>query len=79
MSVVSRLLQEYGEVSDQGSATLGASPVGFKDGYIICPWLMTWRVQPAEEFAKRQRQETGWVLCDASRREIVRIEQMARW
>jgi hypothetical protein len=40
---------------------------------------MAQRVQAAEEFARRLHQETGCVMYDAGRREIVTLEQMASW
>lgn len=78
-SIVTRLLQEVGQVGDDGRASLGGYAVEFKDGYLICPWLMAHRVLATEEFARRLQQETGCVLYDATRREIVPLEQMADW
>lgn len=78
-SVVTRLLQEVGQVDESGRATLGGHAVEVKEGYIVCPWLMAQRVIAAEEFARRLHQETGCVMYDAGRREIVRREQMAGW
>ena len=78
-NVVTRLLHEFGTVDESGRATLGDHAVEVKEGYIICPWLMARRVQAAEEFARRLHQETGCVMYDASRHEIVRLEQMAHW
>ena len=77
MSVVTRLLREVGQVSEDGRASLGGHAVEVKDEYIICPWLMAHRVLATEEFAKRLQQETGCVLYDAARREIVTVDQMA--
>jgi hypothetical protein len=71
MSVVARLLKEVGQVSEDGRATLGGHAVELKEGYVVCPWLMPRRNQPAEEFARRLHQETGCVLYDAGRRETV--------
>ena len=79
MNVVRRLLQEVGHMAEDGLASLGGHPVEIKDGYIICPWLMAQRVLATEEFAKRLQQETGCVLYDAARREIVTLEEMAEW
>jgi hypothetical protein len=79
MTVVTRLLQEVGQVGEQGRATLGGHAVEVKDGYLVCPWLMAQRVLATEEFARRLHQETGCVLYDAGRREIVPLEQMAGW
>jgi hypothetical protein len=79
MSVVTRLLREVGQVSDDGCATLGGHAVEVKEGYVVCPWLMPLRNQPAEDFARRLHQETGCVLYDAGRREIVTPEQFAGW
>ncbi len=78
-SVVTRLLQEVGQVDESGRATLDGYMVEVKEGYIICPWLMAQRVRATEEFAKRLHEETGCVMYDAGRREIVRLEQMADW
>jgi hypothetical protein len=79
MTVVTRLLQEFGQVNDQGRATLGGHAIEIKNGYIVCPWLMAQRVLPTEGFASRLSQETGCVLYDAGQREIVPLEQMAGW
>jgi hypothetical protein len=79
MSVVTRLLREVGHVSEEAQASLEGHPVEFKDGYIICPWLMAHRVLATEEFARRLQQETGCLLYDATRREMVSLEQMAAW
>jgi hypothetical protein len=79
MSVVTRLLREVGQVGEAGGASLGGHAVEFKDGYIVCPWLMAQRVIATEEFARRLQQETGCVLYDAARREMVTLEQMAGW
>jgi len=78
-SVVTRLLQEVGQVDESGRATLDGHVVEVKEGYIVCPWLMAQRVRATEEFARRLHQETGCVMYDTSRREIVRLEQMADW
>jgi hypothetical protein len=79
MSVVARLLQECGQVDQDGRASLGGHAVEIKDGYVVCPWLMVHRVVAAEHFARRLQQETGCVLYDTTRREIVTLEQMASW
>ena len=79
MSVVTRLLREVGQVSEDRGASLGGHGVQEKDGYLICPWLMPLRNAPAEEFAKRLHQETGCVLYDAGRREVVTPEEFADW
>jgi hypothetical protein len=78
-SIVKRLLQEIGQVDESGHATLGGHAVEVKEGYIVCPWLMAQRVKATEEFANRLHQETGCVMYDTGRREIVRPEQMASW
>jgi hypothetical protein len=76
MSVVTRLLKEIGQVSEDGGATLGGHTVEVKDGYIICPWLMPLRNPSTETFAKRLHHETGCVIADAKRREIIAPEQL---
>ena len=78
-SVVMRLLREVGQVDESGCATLGGYALEVEEGYIICPWLMAGRVVATEEFARRLHQETGCVMYDSGRREIVRLEQMAEW
>jgi len=78
-TIVTRLLEEVGHVDEQGRAFLGGNAVEFKDGYLVCPWLMAQRIIATEEFARRLQQETGCVLYDAGRREIVPLEQMANW
>src|SRR5437899_1994739 len=75
MSAVTRLLQEVGQVGEDGRASLEGYAVEFKDGYIVCPWLMAQRVLATEELARRLQQETGCVLFDAARREVVTLEQ----
>src|SRR5437016_2613914 len=79
MKPVDRLLREVGQVDDQGRATLGGHVVEFKDGYLVCPWLMVHHVLATEEFARRLQQETGCVMYDESRREIVTVERMPHW
>jgi len=79
MSVVTRLLKELGTVGADGRPALGGYAVEVKDGYIVCAWLMAERVLAAERFARRVQQETGCVLYDAARREIVTLEEMAEW
>lgn len=79
MSVATRLLQEVGQIDESGRAALGGHTVEFKNGYIVCPWLMAQRVRATEEFARRLHQETDCVMYDTGRREIVRLEQMADW
>jgi hypothetical protein len=79
MGVVTRLLKEIGQVGEDGRMTLGGHAVEVRDGYIICPWLMAQRVAAAETFARRLHQETGCLLYDAGRRELVTLEQMAGW
>lgn len=78
-NVVVRLLRELGTVEESGHATLGGHAVEVKEGYLVCPWLMAQRVEAGEEFARRLHQETGCVMYDETRREIVRMEQMAEW
>jgi hypothetical protein len=79
MGVVTRLLNEIAQVSDDGQALLGGHALEVKEGYVICPWLMPQRNKPAEEFARRVYQETGCVLYDAARRETVTPEEFSRW
>jgi hypothetical protein len=79
MNAVTRLLQEVGQVDEQGRTTLGGHAIEVKNGYIVCPWLMAQRVLATEEFARRLQQETGCVFYDAGRRELVSLEQMAGW
>lgn len=78
-SIVTRLLQEVGQVDESGRATLGGHAVELKDGYLVCPWLLARRVEATEEFARRLHQETGCVMFDTCRREVVGLEQMADW
>jgi hypothetical protein len=77
--VVTRLLHEIGQVDEQGRVSLGGHTVEFKEGYLVCPWLMAKRVLAAEAFARRLQEETGCVMYDAGRREIVTPERMANW
>jgi hypothetical protein len=46
---------------------------------LICAWLMAQRLHATEEIARRLQHETGCVLYDAARREIVTLEQLANW
>lgn len=78
-NVVTRLLREFGTVDETGRATLGGHAVEVKEGYLICSWLMAQRVQAAEQFAQRLHQETGCVMYDKTRHEIVPLERMASW
>jgi hypothetical protein len=78
-AVVTRLLQEVGQISKDGRATLGGHAVEIKDGYLVCAWLLAQRVHPTEEFARRLQEETGCVLYDAGRHEVVTPEQFADW
>jgi hypothetical protein len=79
MTIVARLLQKIGQVGEDGRAMLGGHAVEVKGGYIVCPWLMAQRVRPTEEFARGLHEETGCVLYDTGRREIVTPEQFANW
>ena len=79
MAVVTRLLRQVGQVGEDGRATLGGHAVEVKDGYLVCPWLLAQRVHPTEEFARRLQEETGCVMYDAGRREIITPEQFAAW
>jgi hypothetical protein len=79
MTVVARLLHEVGQGGEHGQVSLGGHAIEVKDGYLVCPWLMAQRVLATEELARRLQQETGCVLYDAGRREIVTLEQMAGW
>ena len=79
MNLVTRLLQEIGQVGEDGRTTLGGHAVEVMDGYIVCPWLLAQRVRSAEEFAKRLREETGCVIYDEGRRELITPEQFADW
>jgi hypothetical protein len=79
MNIVTCLLQQIGHIADDGRASLGGHTVEIKDGYVICPWLMAERVLATEEFARRLQQQTGCVLYDAGRREVVTLEEMAGW
>jgi hypothetical protein len=79
MNIVTRLLNEVGQISEDGRATLGGRAVEFKDGYVVCPWLMPLRNAPTEEFAKRLHKETGCVLYDAGRKKVVPLEHFASW
>src|SRR5262249_46129354 len=79
MRVATRLLQQVGHVAEDGGASLGGHPVEIKDRYINCSWLMAERVLAPEEFARQLQQETGCVLYDAARRQIVTLQEMAGW
>ena len=79
LDVVARLLEELGVASDGGRVVFGCYPLEFKDGYIECPWLMPWPVPQVQEFARRLCQETGCLMYDRTRREIVTPERLADW
>jgi hypothetical protein len=79
MGTVMRLLREVGQVGEDGRVSLGGHAVEIREGYIVCPWLMAQRVVATEEFARRLQWETGCLLYDATRWEIVTPEQMAGW
>jgi hypothetical protein len=66
MGVVARLLRAFGETDREGHPTLGGLRVEIKDGYVVCPWLMTRPVPGVAEFALRLQEETGCVLADVN-------------
>jgi len=74
MSLVAKLLQEFGEIDANGQARIDGLPVQFHDGYIVCPWLMPGRIQQTEEFARRLSSETGCLMADFTNRRIVTVE-----
>ena len=65
------LFHGLGDHAESSFATLGGHVLEIKEGYIVCPWLLAQRVGATEEFARRLHQETGCVMYDAGRREIV--------
>jgi hypothetical protein len=71
-AVVSRLLAELGGVNERGRPTLDGEPVENKDGVLTCRWWVAgYRNRVAEEFALRLQQETGCVLADVKRCQVV--------
>ena len=78
MGVVGRLLGELGGVDDRGPPTLGGGSVEVGDGYVMVPWLMPYPVPEAVEFARRLHEETGCLMADLGRRELVTRERFER-
>lgn len=79
MDAVARLVREFADVTEDGQARMGRWPIEFKDGYLICPWLMPRRIPAAEGFARQLVEETGCVLYDDTRREVLTPEQFEGW
>jgi hypothetical protein len=82
MSVVARLLREFGEIDTAGRPTISGRPVEIHDGYLVCPWLMTRPVPGVAEFALRLQEETGCVLADMTRCDVIDRERLlaeSRW
>lgn len=82
LGIVARLLREFGETDHEGHPTLGGLRVEIRDGYIVCPWLMTRPVPGVAEFALRLQQETGCVLADVNCGALVDRERLlaeSRW
>jgi hypothetical protein len=75
MRVVQRLIRKMGNITEDGTATLGGRTVEYKNGYIVCPWLMPFRIPATEELARQLQQELGCVLYDEGRREVVTPER----
>jgi len=71
-SVVTRLLAELGGVDERGRPTLDGEPVEAKDGMLTCRWWVAgYRNRVAEELALRLQQETGCLLADVNRCQVV--------
>jgi len=79
MAVVKRLLRELAHSGENGEALLEGYAIEFKDGYLVCPWHMAQKVTTTEEFVRRLQRETGCVIFDRTRREVLTVEQMAAW
>lgn len=78
MVVVSRLLDEFGKPGPDGRPALDTSRVEFRDGYVVCPWLMPYPVPGITEFALRLQEETGCILADVNSCVIVDREKLLR-
>jgi len=71
-SVVTRLLAELGGVDERSRPTLDGEPVEAKDGLLTCRWWVAgYRNRVAEELALRLQQETGCLLADVKRCQVV--------
>ncbi len=64
--IVTRLLDEFSKPGPDGRPPLDTSRVEFRDGCLVCPWLMPHPVPGVTEFALRLQEETGCILADLS-------------
>jgi hypothetical protein len=76
MTLVRRLLSEYGKSNDCGGFTLGGYEVNLHNGYVSCPWLMARTVSETEQFARRLISETGCIMAEAKAREVVSLDSL---
>jgi len=82
VDVVTRLLDEFGKPGADGRPLLDTSQVEFRDGYIVCPWLMPYPVPGVTEFALRLQEATGCVLADVNCCAVIDREHLlavSRW
>ena len=71
MAVTMQVLGEIGTVDEHGQLWLGKARVDFRDGYIVCPWLGSYRHQLVEDFAWRVQSLTGCAVADIPHREVI--------
>jgi hypothetical protein len=71
MTIVTRLLGQFGELDGTGRPTSGGWRIEFHDGYIVCPWLMPSPVPGVAEFVLQLQNETGCVLADVNRCTVI--------
>jgi len=82
VDLVTRLLDEFGKPGSDGRPLLDTSRVEFRDGYIVCPWLMPYPVPGVAEFALRLQEATGCILADVNCCAVIDREHLlaeSRW
>ena len=71
MAVTTQVLREVGTIDEHGQVWLGKARVDFRDGYVVCPWLGSYRHQLVEDFAWRLQSMTGCIVADIPHREVI--------
>jgi hypothetical protein len=77
MSLVAKLLHDFGEIDADGLTRLGGFPVQCHEGYVVCRWLMPGRIHQTGQFARRLATETGCLITDFTNRRVISIEALA--
>ena len=71
MALAMQVLREVGSIDEQGRFWLGEARVDFRDGYLVCPWLGSYRHRLVEDFAWRLQSLTGCAVADVPHREVI--------